>query len=61
MFESDVIDIVRASSTGTLPHEVLVADLVRQAHERYADLDDGAVADHTPEEIPDPRPEAERD
>lgn len=48
MFESDVIDIVQASSTGTLPEAVVVADLVRQAHERYAGLDDGAVADYIP-------------
>ena len=35
-------------STGELPHHDTVLDLVRQAHERYGTVSDGAVADYIP-------------
>jgi len=35
-------------STGTLPRAELVAALMQDAHDRYAGVDDGAVADYIP-------------
>ncbi len=35
-------------STGTLPQRELVEQLMQEAHDRYAGVDDGAVADYIP-------------
>ena len=35
-------------STGTLPRRELVEQLMQEAHDRYAGVDDGAVADYIP-------------
>ncbi|WP_051233109.1 hypothetical protein [Acidipropionibacterium thoenii] len=48
MFEHDAENVEQRASTGTLPPRSRVAQLVTDAHERYADLDDGEVADHIP-------------
>lgn len=48
MFEADVRDIAQRSSTGALPRHDRVGDLVAHAHERYAGVDDGTVADYIP-------------
>ncbi len=48
MFEHDAENVEQRASTGTLPPRSRVAQLVTNAHERYADLDDGEVADHIP-------------
>ncbi|MBL3686517.1 glutaminase [Leucobacter zeae] len=48
MFESDATAIAQRSSTGVLPHRDRVGDLVDEAHARYADCDEGAVADYIP-------------
>lgn len=48
MFESDTEGVPQHSSTGSLPPLERVADLVDEAHARYADLDEGAVADYIP-------------
>lgn len=48
MFEHDALDIEQRASTGALPPRSRVAELVAEAHERYAGLDDGEVADYIP-------------
>lgn len=48
MFEQDVSDVAQRVSTGALPRGSRVAELVVQAHERYAGLDAGEVADYIP-------------
>lgn len=48
MFESDVLDIPQRAHTGDLPSESRVAGLLREAHERYAPVADGLVADYIP-------------
>ncbi|WP_257477576.1 hypothetical protein [Acidipropionibacterium jensenii] len=48
MFEHDAKNVEQQASTGTLPPRSRVAQLVTDAHERYADLDDGEVADYIP-------------
>src|SRR3954468_3471452 len=46
MTSADIdLDVV---STGTLPRRELVERLMQEAHDRYADVDDGAVADYIP-------------
>lgn len=46
MTSADIdLDVV---STGTLPRRELVAELMQDAHDRYAGVDDGAVADYIP-------------
>ncbi|MBO9627767.1 MAG: glutaminase, partial [Microbacterium sp.] len=48
MFESDATDIPQLSSTGVLPEDEEIAELVRRAHERYSGDDEGVVADYIP-------------
>ncbi|CAG7620121.1 glutaminase A [Leucobacter soli] len=48
MFESDALDIAQRSSTGSLPPADDIADLVVRAHARYADVNEGRVADYIP-------------
>lgn len=48
MFEHDALDIEQRASTGALPPRSRVDRLVSEAHERYAGVDDGAVADYIP-------------
>ncbi|MGJ0203016.1 glutaminase A [Leucobacter sp. gxy201] len=50
MFEADVAHIAQHSSTGALPQQDRVGELVAEAHERYAgaNASDGAVADYIP-------------
>ncbi|MBN8883824.1 MAG: glutaminase A [Salana multivorans] len=48
MFDEDVLSIAQLASTGALPPGRTVDELVRLAHERYAGVDDGAVADYIP-------------
>lgn len=48
MFESDVLDVPQRAHTGDLPAETTVTQLLREAHQRYADLSEGTVADYIP-------------
>src|SRR5699024_3272834 len=48
VYENDVLDIPQQALTGDLPAESHIAALLREAHERYADLRTGAVADYIP-------------
>ncbi|MDA4895576.1 glutaminase A [Streptomyces sp. MS2A] len=48
MFESDVEDVAQRSSTGLLPAQEDVGELVARAHARYGGLDEGTVADYIP-------------
>ncbi|QBE49853.1 glutaminase A [Leucobacter triazinivorans] len=48
MFEHDALDIEQRASTGALPPRSRVDRLVSEAYERYASVDDGAVADYIP-------------
>lgn len=48
MFEADVLDVAQLASTGALPPDAAVADLVRAAHDRYRTHDAGRVADYIP-------------
>lgn len=48
MFEADVLDVPQRARTGDLPAESRVAELLRDAHARYAPLTDGLVADYIP-------------
>jgi len=48
MFENPLEDVTQRALTGDLPEESLVVRLLAEAHERYADLDDGTVADYIP-------------
>ena len=48
MFENDALDVPQQALTGDLPAESRVAALVREAHERYAGLGTGTVADYIP-------------
>ncbi len=48
MFEADVLDVAQRASTGGLPSAARVGELIAQAHERYAGLAEGAVADYIP-------------
>ena len=43
-----MLDIPQQALTGDLPAESHIAALLREAHERYADLRTGAVADYIP-------------
>ncbi len=48
MFESDVLDVAQRAFTGDLPQKQHVDDLIADAHERYAALSEGTVADYIP-------------
>jgi glutaminase len=48
VFEHDALGIEQRASTGSLPPRSRVAELVAEAHERYAALDEGEVADYIP-------------
>lgn len=48
MFESDVLDVTQRAFTGDLPQKQHVDDLIADAHERYAALSEGTVADYIP-------------
>ncbi|HJC71122.1 MAG TPA: glutaminase A [Candidatus Brachybacterium intestinipullorum] len=48
MFESPLEDVPQRALTGDLPDEPQVARLLREAHARYAGLDEGTVADYIP-------------
>ena len=48
MFEHDASDVEQRASTGELPPQARVDDLVADAHARYAGLDEGEVADYIP-------------
>lgn len=48
MFEADVLGVSQRSSTGSLPEKAAVTELLTTAHQRYAEADDGAVADYIP-------------
>ena len=48
MFETDVQDVAQLASTGRLPQDSSVDELVAAAHRRYAALDDGEMADYIP-------------
>src|SRR5699024_3382264 len=47
-YENDVLDIPQQVLMGDLPAESHIDALLRAAHERYADLRTGAVADYIP-------------
>lgn len=48
MFEADVLDIAQRASTGDLPAATRIDELLVEAHRRYSDHADGAVADYIP-------------
>ncbi|WP_336651189.1 MULTISPECIES: glutaminase A [unclassified Leucobacter] len=48
MFEHDAVDVEQRALTGALPPRSHVAELVAEAHARYAGLDEGEVADYIP-------------
>lgn len=48
MFQADVLHITQQSSTGVLPPKRTIGELVAVAHARYAEHDDGEVADYIP-------------
>lgn len=48
MFETDALDVPQRALTGDLPAESRVADLLLEAHERYAGEQAGVVADYIP-------------
>lgn len=48
MFEADVQDVAQRASTGRLPGGRSIDELVAAAHRRYAELDDGEMADYIP-------------
>lgn len=48
MFEADVLDVTQRAFTGGLPSKDQVVELIAQAHARYKDDSDGAVADYIP-------------
>lgn len=48
MFETEMLDVPQRARTGDLPAESRVTALVREAHARYATLEDGTVADYIP-------------
>ncbi|UQN28896.1 glutaminase A [Brachybacterium kimchii] len=48
MFETDVLEVPQSARTGSLPAESSVRTLLHDVHERYRDLQEGAVADYIP-------------
>lgn len=48
MFQANVLDVTQESSTGNLPSRATVEALIAEAYARYADHDDGNVADYIP-------------
>src|SRR4051812_3759465 len=42
------VEVPREVSTGSLPGAERVAELLQRAHDQFASLDDGAVADYIP-------------
>ncbi|WP_040165157.1 glutaminase A [Microbacterium gorillae] len=48
MFEVRLDDVHQRAATGVLPPDLLVDDLIRDAHRRYATDDEGVVADYIP-------------
>ncbi|WP_217182981.1 glutaminase A [Streptomyces sp. AC495_CC817] len=48
MFETDLTGVPQTSATGGVPDAERMDDLVAHAHARYADLDEGEVADYIP-------------
>src|SRR5690625_2966169 len=48
MHVNDVLDVPQHARTGTLPAEARIDQLLHEAHQRYAGLSEGTIADYIP-------------